>query len=68
MTYRQPNGNGSFFEIAALLDPQDVEALKLELRRLAKEHGADIRDIRVRSAFEGSTLPTNPLEEQALTS
>ena len=66
MTYGQPDRNGSLFEIAAILDPQDVEALRLELRRLAKEHGAEIRDIRVRSAFEGSAMPADPWEELAL--
>ena len=61
----QHDQSGSQFEITALLDPQDIEALRLELRRLAKECGAKIRDFHVRTEFQGGALPVNPIEEPA---
>lgn len=45
------SGSGRI-ELALTGDRREVEALSLEVRRLAREHGLEIQDMRVRPAHE----------------
>lgn len=45
------SGSGQI-ELTLTGDRREVEVLSLEVRRLAREHGLEIRDMRVRPAHE----------------
>ena len=47
------SGSGQI-ELTLTGDRREVEALSLEVRRLAREHGLEIRDMRLRPAHEPS--------------
>ena len=43
----EPDDQIECLELTGELDAQSLEALRLELRRLAKQHGVDVSEFRV---------------------
>jgi hypothetical protein len=54
-----PDDEAEEIEVTGEMDPHGVEAVRLELRRLARRHGVDVSDFRAEVLADGSPGPAD---------
>jgi hypothetical protein len=62
---RETHGTPDLYEITAEMAPHDREALRLEIQRVAKQHGAEVKEFQIVRPAEGSAAPPDAVEETA---